>query len=95
MEAKELIELFASELEYEGNKLLPIQVKWLVDSFFERHPEAINYSRSSLQLKDKETMTFEEYLEENKLSKTYIWLSRKGLTDLASEIHEEWLLTKN
>jgi len=38
-------------------------------------------------------MTFEEYLEDNDLSQTYIWLSRQGMTDSASKIHRDWQLT--
>lgn len=65
MKTKELITLFASELEYEGNKLLPIQVKWLVDSFLERHPEAITVTDSSLLSKDIHTINFEVWAKEN------------------------------
>jgi len=55
--------------------------------------EAINYTNSCTELKDKKAMTFEEYLEDNDLSQTYIWLSRQVMTDSASKIHRDWQLT--
>jgi len=64
-----------------------------IADFVNKHLEAINYTHSCTELKDKKAMTFEEYLEDNDLSQTYIWLSRQGMTDSASKIHRDWQLT--
>ena len=57
--------------------------------------EAINFIPCCTELKDNKELTFREYLEENDLSQTYTWLSKRGMTDSASEILRDWQLTIN
>lgn len=51
---------------------------------------AINYTRCSLQLKDKKTITFDEFAEENNYKQNFLYFYRDGKTFKPSEIMKRY-----
>jgi hypothetical protein len=52
--------------------------------------EAINYTPCSLQLKDKKTITFDEFAKENNYKQNFLYFYRDGKTFKPSEIMKRY-----
>jgi hypothetical protein len=52
--------------------------------------EAINYTRCSTQLKDKKTITFDEFAKENNYKQNFLYFYRDGKTFKPSEIMKRY-----
>jgi hypothetical protein len=91
MNKKEIIELL--EPKCNGYDLPhSLNIELIAELLVDKQKEAINYTRSCCKLKDKETITFEEYLKEQGweiISDSFIYKQGNNYKDM-EEIRKEY-----
>ena len=60
------------------------------ESLIREIKKAINYTRCSTQLKDKKTITFDEFAKENNYKQNFLYFYRDGKTFKPSEIMKRY-----
>ena len=64
--------------------------KAMVKHFINKREAAISVTRCSLQLKDKKTITFDEFAKENNYTQNFLYIYRDGKTFKPSEIMKRY-----
>jgi predicted transcriptional regulator len=90
MNKKEIRKEIISEGMYSLIDCTYILTSQEIDLIVDKIEAKINYTRCSLRLKDKKTITFDEFAKENNYKQNFLYFYRDGKTFKPSEIMKRY-----